>query len=73
MTPEEFRKVLSERPFRRFSLYMPDGSEIEVRHPESADLRGRIVEITRSEGRFDLVDLMLVARVTGLRTETDIP
>ncbi|QDT39701.1 hypothetical protein [Stratiformator vulcanicus] len=33
---QKIHRLLRARPFRSFRLYLSDGSEFEVRHPESA-------------------------------------
>ena len=42
MRAEQILELLKRQPFRPFTLYMSDGSQFEVRHPE-------LILLTRSE------------------------
>jgi len=67
MTVEAIRRVHQARPFEPFIIYVADGRELTIRHPENIALtpQGRTILIGLPDENFEIVDLLLV---TGLRT-----
>lgn len=45
MRPEHVQKLLRTRPFRPFRLYLTNGRQIDVRHPEMASLEENTVQV----------------------------
>jgi hypothetical protein len=67
MTSEQLRKMIRARPFEPFRVFLADGRELKVQHPEmvavSATGRTAIVMLPDAED-YEVIDLLLV---TGLR------
>lgn len=65
MTTEQFRKALSARPFRPFTIRTADGERLRVPHPEFALLSpgGRTAVIATGDEEFEIVDLLLVSAI----------
>ena len=63
MTMAEFRTALDELPFKPFSLRMPDGRSIPVLHRDfvASAPAGRTAVVYQPNGRFNIVDVMLVS------------
>jgi hypothetical protein len=63
MTTEQFRKLLSAKPFRPFTLRTADGERLRVPHPEFALLSpgGRTAVIVTGDEEFEIVDLLLIS------------
>lgn len=63
MTTEQFRKVLTAKPFRPFTVRTADGERLRVPHPEFVWLSpgGRTAVIATGDEEFDIVDLLLVS------------
>ncbi|HXP59744.1 MAG TPA: hypothetical protein VN829_04585 [Dongiaceae bacterium] len=62
MTREAVYNALHERPFKKFSLRLTDGSLIPVPHPEFMLLTqgGRTAVVSTGGEHFRIVDLALV-------------
>ncbi|MEA3210588.1 MAG: hypothetical protein QOE70_3645 [Chthoniobacter sp.] len=65
MTTEALRKILAAQPFHPFTLHLADGSQVPVDHPEAIAYRGgRIAVVFTTEENFEVIDLLLVAKLT---------
>jgi hypothetical protein len=63
MVSTELRRFLNTRPFQPFTVYLADGRELDVIHPETVAISetGRIAAIyDRKDEAFEPVDLLLV-------------
>ncbi len=68
MTIDQFRKSLSEKPFRPFEICLADGQRFKVHHPENVAMSkgGRTLCVFEDEaGTF--VDLLLVTALRELK------
>lgn len=65
MTTEQIDRVHQARPFRPFTLYLADGRQIRVSHPEmmARTQGGRTLLIGSAGEHFEIVDLLLVVSV----------
>ena len=65
MTREAVYDALHDRPFRKFSLRLTDGSLIPVPHPEFILLTqgGRTAVVSTEGEHFRVVDLALVTAI----------
>lgn len=65
MTTEALSKLHQARPFQPFILRLGDGQALPVNHPEMLAYapKSRTATVYRSDGSFEIVDLLLV---TGL-------
>jgi hypothetical protein len=70
MTVEQFRNLLTARPFQPFIVHLPDGRAIPVIHHDFAIISpsGRTAIIYQRDDSFNIVDLMLVADLEVQRT-----
>jgi hypothetical protein len=73
MTPEDLRRVVRQRPFQPFRLFVSDGSSYEIRHSEllMLGLRAVLVGLTTDPDqdmfeRVATVDLIHVTRLEPL-------
>ena len=66
MTIQEFRNLFDAKPFRPFIMHTADGHSIPVRHKEFAlpSPVGRTVIVYQPDGSFNVVDLLLVSRMS---------
>lgn len=66
MTIEQFRTALKTRPFKPFKVHVADQHVIEIRHPELALMTegGRTVYINTAGENMEIIDLLLVTRLT---------
>jgi hypothetical protein len=62
MTTEQFRELLTARPFRPFVIRTAGGRKYTVTHPETAlqSRSGRTVVVETREDTFTIIDLLLV-------------
>lgn len=62
MKIEELRNLYTARPFRPFAIYLADGREIPVDHPEFLAISpaGDTVIVYQSGGSFNIIDMALV-------------
>lgn len=69
MTINEIVRLHRTRPFRPFSIFLPDGRSLVVRHPEnlSYSTTGRTVHVYDDSGTAEIVDLFLVVSLKPLR------
>ncbi len=67
MTIEALKRVHQTRPFDPFIIFVADGRELTVRHPENLAItpQGRTISVGLPDDSFEIIDLLLV---TGLRT-----
>jgi hypothetical protein len=72
MRIEEIRKVQRAQPFRPFTLYLTDGRQFLVDHPEFMLISrsNRTVVVDDVAGNIEIIDLILV---TGLTVPADGP
>ncbi len=65
MTCEQLRKVHQARPFEPFRLFLADGREFAVRHPEflAQFPGGRSIVLTLEDQSFEVIDLLLVTSI----------
>jgi hypothetical protein len=68
MTLQKLRDHLRARPFRPFTIYLADGRELKVSHPDFVALApsGREVSIFLENDEHQIIDLLLV---TGIGIE----
>jgi hypothetical protein len=69
MTTEALSKLHQARPFQRFVLRLGDGQALPVDHPEMLAYapKSRTATVYRSDGSFEIVDLLLVTGLEVLR------
>jgi len=62
MNLDSLRKMHQARPFEPFDIHLADGRSFPVQHPEMLAIMppGRTIFMARSEGSFEIVDLLLV-------------
>lgn len=61
MTTDQLKDFLAARPFQPFTIFMADGRQIDVDHPEViAYGGGRIAGVVTPDDRFVVIDLLLV-------------
>ena len=61
MTTEQLKSAHGRRPFVPFVIRQADGRETRVTHPEAlAYGGGRIAVYVHQDGRFEVIDLLLV-------------
>lgn len=67
MTIEQIQRLKDARPFRPFVLYLADGRNARVAHPELlyGSGKGRTVIVCEKVNRYRVIDLLLV-------TETEV-
>jgi hypothetical protein len=65
MTTEQIRKFHQAKPFKPFSIYLADGREVKVNHPELLALGGRTIAVFDETDAAEVIDLPLV---TSLKT-----
>ncbi len=72
MKAEDLQEVIHAAPFRPFSLWMADGRQIVVSHPEwILNPSGqRTAVVMKPDGRLHIIDVMLVQR---LEVEPPVP
>ena len=73
MSPNELKKLLETRPFKPFTVYLPQGTGFEVPHPEFAWLTptGRTLIVGKaSEDGVDMLEVPLITRVQVSPTPT---
>ncbi len=69
MTPEQFRTLLLQRPFRPFTIRLADGRSFEVAHPEFVAMSpaGRTVIVFDSGDSsgeiYSIIDLLLMSEL----------
>lgn len=73
MTVQDFRELLTQRPFKPFRLVMSSGQKYDVRHPEMAFLTRTsiLVGVDESDGLpggFKICSLLHVTAVEPLPT-----
>lgn len=63
MRIEEVHNRLQAAPFQPFSLHLPDGREVYVRHRDfiMPSPSGRMVIVYQPDDSFHVIDLMLVS------------
>lgn len=63
MRIEEVRNLLQAQPFQPFSLRLPDGREVSVRHRDfiMPSPSGRMVIVYQPDDSFNVIDLMLLS------------
>lgn len=66
MTIEALKRMMTAKPFEAFVLYVADGRQVPVQHPENIAItpQGRTVLVGLPDESFEIIDLLLV---TGLR------
>jgi hypothetical protein len=62
MTIERLREQLQYEPFRRFTMHLADGRDIEVHHREfiAVSSSGRTAVVFQPDDRMNIIDLLLV-------------
>ncbi len=69
MTTTDLKKLKDAKPFRRFTMHLADGGEVVVKHPDFlAYAGGRTAFVGDEDGDFDIVDLLLVSRLSVSET-----
>lgn len=65
MTSDKVREFHTLRPFQPFTLYLGDGRELTVRHPEMLAMSpsGRAAAVYGPKDRLDVIDLLLVSGI----------
>ena len=65
MTVEQLRTVLRAASFRPFTIYLADGRQIPVRHPDflAQSPTGRTIIVYQEDDTFSIVDLLLVTEL----------
>ena len=69
MTIEQLRRAHQRRPFQPFRLYIADGREISVPHPEFMYIppkNERTFVVTDTHGIMETIDLLLVTSIKDL-------
>jgi hypothetical protein len=66
MTSDQLRSMVQRRPFQPFEIHTADGQSIKVTHPENiAYAGGRVAAIVFPGDRLEIIDLLLVARISS--------
>jgi hypothetical protein len=62
MTINELKKAYSSQPFKPFDIYLADGRQVEVPHPEFMAMSptARTIIVFRGDGDYHVIDLLLV-------------
>jgi hypothetical protein len=62
MTTEQLKRVHQARPFSAFLIFLADGREIRVNHPENLNYErgGRTFQVVDESGNDEVIDLLLV-------------
>ena len=69
MTTNELKKLKDAKPFQPFTMHLADGGEVTVKHPDFlAYSGGRTAFVGYEDGDFDIVDLLLVSRLSVSET-----
>lgn len=65
MTIQRLREVHQAQPFRPFRMYLADGGQVDVTHPESLAYSetGRTVVVVLPDDCTQFIDLLLVSRL----------
>lgn len=65
MTIEQLRNMHRATPFRPFTIYMADGREIQVPHPDflSHSPSGRTIIVHGEGDSFSVIDLLLITEI----------
>ncbi len=65
MTATQLRERLRAKPFQPFTLFLADGRNISVKHPELMMIspKGRTVAIYNNDDSTSILDVMLVTEV----------
>jgi hypothetical protein len=73
MSADELKRLLDARPFKPFTVFVPQGTGFEVPHPEFAWLTptGRTLIVGRADqDGVDLLDVPLITQVKVLPSPT---
>jgi hypothetical protein len=69
MTTEQLKKVHGKKPFEAFTLYLADGRDVSISHPEllTFSASGRTVHVHDASECEEIIDLLLVVslRLSG--------
>ncbi len=57
---DELKKAKDQRPFQPFRIRMADGTEIEIKHPDAAEIKRRQGFRTSGRRLIRTVDLTLI-------------
>lgn len=62
MTSERLREMLNAEPFRKFTIHLADGRNLQVHHPEYVALAasGRTAIVLQPDDSMNILDLLLV-------------
>jgi hypothetical protein len=65
MTIEQLRRFHTTRPFRPFDIYLADGRQIRVDHPEilASSPTGRTIAVYSDPEAAEIIDLLLVTSI----------
>lgn len=65
MNTEQIGQVLHAQPFKAFRLYLADGRNLDVDHPDfvARAPSGRTIVVYRQDDTFEIVDLLLVTSI----------
>jgi len=65
MQMNELRAVFKAQPFQPFVLYLADGRNVRVEHPDFMAISpvGRTAVVYDKSGGFEIIDLLLVTSV----------
>jgi hypothetical protein len=73
MRPDDVREQLDRRPFRRFRIYLDDGTSFEIMHPEQVLVTRSelVIGITERDGAkvFDRTVFAALSNATRLEPE----
>lgn len=62
MTIERLRDQIQAEPFRRFTIHLADGRDVEVHHREfiAFSASGRTIVVFQPDDRMNIIDLLHV-------------
>jgi hypothetical protein len=65
MTRRVLQKAMTQRPFRRFSVRLTDGSLVPIKGEHSAAVhpRGKTMVIFEEDGGYRILDLTLITEL----------
>jgi hypothetical protein len=71
MTTDQLWSMIRTIPFRPYVIHMADGRQVSVSHPEAiAYSGGRTAVVVLPDDRFEIIDLLSVASLEGVRAES---
>lgn len=72
MTMEEIRQMQHAQPFQPYRIHMANGRFVDVIHPEfvARSPKGRSLVVYKKDGRFEIIDIMLVLSLEPLNGQS---